>query len=176
MYVKEVNENMWDEIYLQGVDIITRFFDKWILLLSIIWTMVLSAIGFPNQIIVFIVGLVIIDLISKHISIVIANYGSLTFKNYFNAWGTRVLTSRQLKNGIGVKTIMYACLLYISNQLAIVDGILLGQEISYVIYNSIILVEISSILENFIIMGGKGLQPLSDYIKNKYRQILGIDK
>jgi len=171
--VKEVDENMWNEVWNQGLDTITRFFDKGILLLSIIGALFLSAIGFPKQIIVFIVALTIIDIISKHISIVIVNYGSLSFKNYFTGWKEKVLTSRQLKNGIGVKTIMYASLLYISHQLGIVEGILFGQEISYVIYNSIILVEISSILENFIAMGNKSLIPVLGFIQNKYKQIFG---
>ena len=168
--------NMWGEIYQQALDVITRFFDKGILFLSIIGSLFLSAIGFPKQIIIFIVALTLIDLVSKHISIVIINYKSLSISNYIKSWQEKVLTSRQLKNGIFVKTIMYACLLYISHQLGIIEGILFGKEISYIIYNSIILVEVSSILENGIDMGGTGLVPLLDFIKNKYKQILGLDK
>lgn len=170
--MKEV-DNMWNEIYQQGADIIVRFFDKGILLLSFIFGIFLSQIGYPKQIIVFIVALTLIDIVSKHLSIVIVNYKSLSFSNYIKAWCERVLTSRQLKNGICIKTIMYACLLYISHQLGIIDGILFGKEISYILYNAIILVEISSILENFIDCGFKSLIPLLSFIKGKQKQLFG---
>jgi len=175
--VKEVDKNnMWDEIYLQALDIITRFFDKGILILSFIFGVFLSQIGYPKEIVVFILVLSIVDILTKHISIVITNYSSLNFSNYFKAWQEKKLTSRQLKNGISVKVILYAILMYISNQLCVVDGILFGKEISGVIYSAIVFVEVSSVLENGIAMGGSGLIPVRDFIKNKYKQILGLDK
>jgi len=175
--MEEVNcDNMWNEIYQHGLDTITRFFDKGILTLSIIFGVFLSQIGYPKQIIMFIVALTIIDIISKHVSIVIVNYGSLSFKNYFIAWKKKILKSRQLKNGICVKTIMYSAILYIAHQLGIINEIMFGKEISYILYNSIALVEISSILENFIAMGNKSLVPILEFIKNKYKQILGLSK
>jgi len=173
--VKEVDKNnMWNEIWYQALEVITRFFDKGILILSIIGSIFLSAIGFPKQIIFFIVALTLIDIVSKHISIVIVNYGSLSFANYTKAWKEKILTSRQLKNGISVKTIMYASLMYIAHQLGIIEDIMFGKQISYIIYNSIVLVEISSVLENGIVMGGTWLIPIRDFIKNKYKQLFEI--
>lgn len=174
MHVREVDENnMWGEIYQQASDIVARFLDKGIFLLSLIGSVFLSAIGFPKQIIVFIVALTIIDILTKHLSIVIVNYSSLSFSNYFKAWKDKVLTSRQLKNGIAVKTILYSSILYIANQLGIIDGILFGKQISGILYSSIVFVEVSSVLENLIAMGGTGLIPLLDYVKHKQKQIFG---
>ena len=174
MYIREVDDDdMWGEVYQAGFDIVSRFFDKGILFLSFIFGVFLSAIGYPREIILFIVVLTIIDLVTKHLSIVVVNYGSLSFKNYKQGWIDQKLTSRQLKNGLCLKTILYASLLYICNQLCIVDGILFGKEISGILYNAIILVEISSVLENFIDIGCMGLIPIRDYIKNKQKQLFG---
>jgi len=170
------DNNMWGEIYQQILDIVTKFFDKGILLLSIISSIFLSAIGFPKQVIVFIVALTLIDIFTKHISIVIVKYGSLSLSNYCTAWKEKVLTSRQLKNGISVKTILYASLLYIAHQLGVIDGILFGKEISGILYSSIVLVELSSVLENGIAMGGTWLVPVLDLVKNKFKQLFGLDK
>ena len=172
--MEEVNENMWNEVYQQGADIIVRFFDKGILLLSFIFGIFLGAIGYPKEVIAFITILTIIDILTKHLSIVVENYGSLSFSNYITAWKERILTSRQLKNGVCVKTIMYGCLLYISNQLGIIDGILFGKEISGVLYSAIVLVEISSVLENLIAMGNKSLSPILDFVKDKQKQLFKI--
>lgn len=175
--MERVDENnMWNEIYQHTWEIIIRFFDKGILLLSIIGGLFLSAIGYPKQIIVFIVALTLIDIFTKHISIVIANYGSLSLSNYFTAWKEKVLTSRQLKNGISVKTILYASLLYVAHQLGIIEGILFGKEISGILYSAIVLVELSSVLENGIAMGGTWLIPILDLVKNKFKQLFGLDK
>lgn len=70
MYVKEV-DNMWSELYQQWIDFIIRFFDKGILLVSFILGLFLNQIGYPKQIIAFIVVLTIIDIITKHLSIVV---------------------------------------------------------------------------------------------------------
>lgn len=171
MQIERVDENMWVEIYQQFLDIIFRFFDKGIILLSILGSIFLSAIGFPKEIITFIFFLTIIDIVTKHLSIVVVNYGSFSLSNYAKAWQDRYLTSRQLKNSLCIKIILYSGLLYISHQLSIIDGILLGKEISCVLYNAIILIEISSILESFIDMGLTGLKPILDFIKNMQTQL-----
>jgi len=171
--MEEVEENMWNEIWRQSTDTTIRFFDKGILLLSFIFGIFLGAIGYPKQIIIFIAVLTLIDVLTKHLSLVIVNYGCLSFSNYTKAWKEKVLTSRQLKNGICVKTIMYSCLLYISNQLCIIDGIIFGKEISGILYSAIALVEISSVLENGIAMGNSSFIPMLDFIKNKQKQLFG---
>ena len=162
---------MWNEIWRQSTDTTIRFFDKGTLLLSFIFGIFLGAIGYPKQIIVFIAVLTLIDILTKHLSLVVINYGSLSFSNYTTAWKEKVLTSRQLKNGVCVKTIMYSCLLYISNQLCIIDGIIFGKEISGILYSAIALVEISSVLENGIAMGNSNLTPMLEFIKNKQKQL-----
>ena len=170
--MKEVNrDNMWNEIYLQGVDIAHRFFDKTIIFLSLIFGSFLGAIGYPKEIIVFILILSIIDIISKHLSEVIYKYKELTWSNYWLAWKEKILTSRELKNGVCVKLIMYSIALYVANQLCIINGILFGKEISGVIYSALVFVEISSILENVIHGGCTSLIPLRDYVRNKQKQI-----
>jgi hypothetical protein len=53
--VEEVDENMWNEIYQQGLDTIVRFFDKGVIFFSLTFGLILSAIGYPKSVIVFIV-------------------------------------------------------------------------------------------------------------------------
>jgi len=171
--VKEVDD-MWGELYQQGVDIIVRFFDKTILLLSFIFGIFLSQIGFPKEILLFICILTIIDLITKHLSIVVVNYGSLSLKNYKQGWIDQKLTSRQLKNGVCLKVILYSFALYIANQMLIIDGILFGKEVSGIIYSALVFVELASILENGINCGCSGLSPFLNYIKNKQKEIFNI--
>jgi hypothetical protein len=171
--VEEVDNRMWNEIYQQFVDIIVRFFDKGVLLLSLIFGAFLSIIGYPKQVIVFIVALTLIDIITKHISEVIFNYKLLNWHNYIKAWQDRILTSRQLKNGICVKVILYSCILYIANQLGIIPEILFGSEISGILYSLLCFVEISSILENAIHSGRTELIPLYNFFKNKQKEVIG---
>jgi hypothetical protein len=97
----------------------------------------------------------------------------LTLHSYFQAWRDRVLTSRQLKNGITIKVILYSFVLYVANQLTVIPEIFLGNEISGVLYSSLVFVEVSSILENFIESGVKGLVPLLNFFKNKQKEIVG---
>lgn len=173
MYAKEVDENMWDEIYQQACSIFALMFNKMIIILSMLGSIFLNIIGFPKEIIVFIFVLSVIDIISKHLSEVIFTYGSLTWGNYFKAWTDKVLTSRQLKNGITIKLILYSIALYIANQLLTIDGILFGKEISGVIYSALVFVELASILENGIHGGYTGLTPWLNFIKNKQKQLFG---
>jgi hypothetical protein len=164
---------MWNEIFQQGYDITIRFFDKGILFLSTIIGVFLSSIGYPKQVIAFVVGLTILDIITKQISQVIINYKLFTLRNYFKAWKDKFLTSRQLKNGICVKVILYGFVLYSAHQLSVIPEIYLGKEISGVLYTALCLIEISSVFENFDDSGAKGLKPFLNFFRDKQKQVLG---
>jgi len=165
---------MWIEIYNQAMDLCIRFFDKTVILLSLILGSFLGAIGYSKSIVLFVAIISIVDIFTKHISLVFANYDYFSLSTYRKAWEDKILTSRELKNGVFCKTAMYSFLLYVSHQLTIIPEIFLGNEASGIIYTAVCIVEISSIIENFIVMGGTGLIPLLQYFKNKLKMIPDI--
>jgi hypothetical protein len=167
------NNNMWGEILDQVQYIFALLFSKGLIFLSLVFGVFFNAIGYPKEIFIFILTLIIIDLFTKQGSIVIIHYGKFTIKNYMQAWIDRHLTSREIKNGITVKIILYSPFLYIANTIGTLPQIIYGNLISSVMYTMIALVEISSITENFIDSGHKSLIPFRDFIRSKQKQLFG---
>lgn len=172
MHTKEVDKNMWNEIYLHAYNVLSLMFNKALILISLVFGLFLSSIGYPKEILIFILTLIIIDLVTKQGLIVVINYGKFTLKNYKNAWVDRHLTSRAIKNGISVKVILYSPILYFAHQLGVIPEILYGSVISSVLYTLIILTEISSIFENGIASGKKGLIPFLNFINRRKEELI----
>lgn len=172
--MEEVNKNnMWNDVIEQTQYILALLFDKGLFITSLIFGIFLNAIGYPKEIFIFILSLVIIDIFTKQGSIVIIYYGKFTIRNYIQAWIDRHLTSREIKNGVTVKAILYSPFLYIANTICMLPQIIHGELISSVMYTMIVFIEISSITENFIDSGNKSLIPLLNFIKSKQKQIFG---
>lgn len=165
--MEEVNKTMWQEVLDQSYQTLTLLFNKGIFFTSVLFGTFLSAIGYPKEVFLFILILVLIDLITKQYSIVVSNFKSFSLRNYKQAWINKNLTSRQIKNGITIKIILYSPILYISNKLGVIPEILYGSVISNILYTMLVLTEISSIFENFIECGYTGLIPFLKFINNK---------
>lgn len=162
----------YTQIIKQIQDTLSVLFDKTTLFLSTIIGIFLSAIGFPNEIVVFVIILIALDIIIKQYSVVVMNYKYFTFHNYFKAWKDRKLTSRQMKHGIGVKTILYVPVLYIAHQFTIIPEILGGNVVSHIMYTALILTEIASIFESFNDCGYSQVLPLLKIIKSKQKELI----
>lgn len=147
-------------------------FNKVVMGLSLVFGTILSAIGYPKQVLGFILILTIIDTATKHYSIVKINYNAFTLKNYLRAWKDRNLTSRGLKNGLGIKTILYLPVLFVAHQVSILPEIIWGKEISNILYSLIAIIEFRSILENFEDCGAKGLSSILKFIKGKEEALI----
>ena len=164
---------MFNEIFNQALIIMQSMLNKTLLVLSIVVSIFLGAIGYPKQVLVFILVLIIIDLITKQISLIIIKYGEFSIRNYIKGWTGKpaILTSRALKNGVCVKTILYSPVLYMAHQFTIIPQIIGADIISNTFYTLLILVEISSIFENFIASGFTFFVPFLKYIKNKEKEV-----
>ena len=164
---------MFTEILHQALIILQAMLNKTLLFLSIVISIFFSAIGYPKEVIVFILVLVIIDLITKQSSLIITKYGQFTIHNYISGWIDKpaVLTSRALKNGICVKTILYSPVLYMAHQFTVIPQMICGNIIANTFYTLLILVEISSIFENFIASGFTFFIPFLKYAKKKQDDI-----
>ena len=174
--VKEVDKNMWNEIWSQAYYIFGILFNKVIFIISLIFGVFLSAIGYPKEIFVFILTLVILDLLIKQYSIVVIKYNSFSLNNYKQAWVDRHLTSRAIKNGISVKTILYSPMLYIANTIGLLPQVLFGSAISNVLYTLLILTEVSSILESLIESGNTNLIPFMKFINRKKDEVSNYEE
>lgn len=164
---------MWKEIFEQAQEILQVLLSKTIIVVSAIIGGFLSAIGYPKEVVLVILTLVIIDLATKHFSIVVIHYGEFTMRNYWRAWKDRHLKSRIMKNHICVKTILYSPLLYIAHKCTIMPEVLIGGAISSILYTGLLLTECQSIMENFIEAGYTDMIPFYGIFKKKKNEILG---
>lgn len=144
-------------------------------LFSVLLGALLTALGYPKEVLVFIVVLIIVDILTKHYSLVRAKYNTFTLRKYFTAWKERVLTSRGMKNGIGVKVILYTPVLYIAHKASVLPEIMYGQTISSVLYSFLIIIEVVSILENYVDAGHTNLIPFLKFFKKKQLELFGED-
>jgi hypothetical protein len=169
---------MFNEIFNQALIILQSMLNKTLICLSVIISVFLGAIGYPKQVLVFILVLIIIDLITKQISLVAIKYGEFTIRNYFKGWTEKpaILTSRALKNGVCVKTILYSPVLYMAHQFTIIPQMIGGNVIANIFYSLLLLVEISSIFENFIASGFTFFIPFLKYIKKRESEIFETEK
>jgi len=158
---------MFNEIIHQALIILQSMLNKTLLFLSVIISIFLGAIGYPKQVLIFILVLIVIDLITKQVSLIIVKYGEFSIRNYFKGWTDKpaILTSRALKNGICVKTILYSPVLYMAHQFTIIPQMIGGNIIANIFYTLLLLVEVSSIFENFIASGFTFFVPFLKHIK-----------
>lgn len=148
-------------------DMLQTMFHYLVLALSFVLGVFLSAIGYPKEVLSFIFWLIIIDLATKHYSITVINYGRFTVGNYVHAWGDRFLTSRGMKNGLGVKAILYTPILFIAHKLSVVDEVVFGDAMSNILYSLLMIIEIISVLENLSDAGHKEIKPLIKLFRKK---------
>ncbi|MBZ9622829.1 phage holin family protein [Clostridium sp. FP2] len=169
---------MFAEIFNQALIILQSMLNKTLLCLSVIISIFLGAIGYPKQVLVFILVLIVIDLITKQASLVVMKYGEFSIHNYLKGWTEKpaILTSRALKNGVCVKTILYSPVLYMAHQFIVIPQMIGGSIISNTFYTLLILVETSSIFENFIASGFAFFKPFLKYIKNKKNEVIETNK
>lgn len=138
---------------------------------SIVFSTILTQIGYPKESIIFIVTLVSIDLLSKQYAIVRENYSSFSIRLYGKAWMEKKLTSRQLKNGLGVKSILYLPLLYMAHQASVIKEFMFGDTVSQVIYTMLMLIEMASIFENLRDAGHIEVNTLLKLVKSKQSEL-----
>lgn len=165
---------MVKQIFDKLINFLSEMFDKATVLISAILGFILSSIGYPKQVLVLIVGLIIFDTISKHYSIVVVNYGKFTIKNYFRAWKERNLTSRGMKNGFGTKALFYLPMLFLAHQASIIPELIGGTAISMVLYSIIIVIEGRSILENYEDAGFSKFSSIKKFFEKKEKDILSL--
>jgi hypothetical protein len=146
------------------------------LILSLILTTILSAIGYPKQIIIFILLLIIIDVLTRWIAEVIMAYRQFTLYTFCKAWKDKVLNSKKLKHGIFLKIIFYTILLYIANQTGTIKEITFGQIISQFIYSTLVILDLISIAENMLDAGFSNAKFLVKYFKKKQLEIMGTNE
>ncbi len=132
----------------------------------------LVAIGFPKDIVIFIVVLVVIDTITKQCAIVKKYYGKINIKNFLKACVTNRISSKSMKIGLGVKVSFYLIFLYIAHQVSIIPEIIGRQIISNTFYSLLFLIETKSISENILECGYKNIKPLLKFLNIKEDEII----
>jgi hypothetical protein len=141
---------------------------------SCIIGVLLSAIGYPKEVVLFILILTFIDIITKLYSLTIINSCCFSFYNFFKTWlKDRIISSNDMKNGIFAKCCIYGVFLFSANYLVICqNNVWYAIAISNTIYTAMILLELSSVLENFSDCGYKKFDPFLDFFKRKQKEIL----
>jgi len=112
-------------------------------------------------------------LLTKHYSITVINYRKFNLQNYIRAWQEKNLTSRAMKIGVGMKSILYLPLFYIAHQTSIIPEIIYGQTISSVLYSLLVIIESISVIENLVDCGHTKLIPFLSFFKKKEEEIIG---
>lgn len=163
------------EIIDTCLDVVGLLFNKVLLFFSFVIGLLLSNIGYPKEILIFILTLIVIDLLTKQYAMTKVRFNDFTLENYIKAWKCRVLTSRELKNGLCVKAFLYFPVLYIAHNASILPQIIYGETMSNIIYTLLILVECSSIIENFILAGYDVFKPILKFIKKKENELIDCD-
>lgn len=161
------------EILIKGFKYYMQLlFNKTIWLLSFLFGIVLTAIGYPKDIVIFIVMLVIIDTITKQCAIIKKYYGKINFKNFLKACITNKISSKPMKTGLGIKVSFYLIFLYIAHQIRCMPEIIGNILISNTLYSLLVIIETKSISENSLECGYKRIQPLLDFLNIKEEEIV----
>lgn len=160
-----------EAIYSHFIDFCKLFFNRTLWIVSILLGTCLSAIGYPKQVLVFIMTLSVMDIVTKHYSIVTLNYGYFSIGNYFRAWRDKNLTSRAMKTGLGIKVMLYSFVLYVAHQVSVLPEIMYSGSISNTLYTMVMLIETISISENFVDCGYKGFALFLQFFKGRHAQI-----
>lgn len=161
------------EIANKLYQVFNYLFVKGGIILSVVLTVFLTAIGFPKQVIYFIIALIIADIITRWFAIVYKKYGKFNLTNFYNAWKSQILNSKKLKIGFFTKVFFYAILLVVAHQSSIVPELAFGKIISNFMYSMIIILDIISILENMIESGWSKLRGMLNFFNKKKDELAG---
>lgn len=147
-------------------------FEKGGLIFSFLLTSFLAAIGFPKQVIIFIIVLVILDILSRWVAEVIKAYGKFDFLLFLKAWKHKKLNSKKLKRGLFLKVFFYSILLYIAHQCSICNELIFNNLISNFLYSILIVLDCISICENATDAGFDNINPIHKYLIKKKDDLL----
>lgn len=137
------------------------------LIFSFILTGILSLIGFPKQIINFIIFLFIMDILTRWYAVVIVNYGQFSLKNFYKAWKDKHLNSKSLKRGVFAKIFIYFVILVIAHQAGITQEFIVGQVVGSFLYSILIILDCISIFENLLESGFAIANPILKFFRSK---------
>lgn len=163
---------MINAICSKALSVLDYLFTKGGLFLSTLLTIFLSAIGYPKQIIFFIIALMIADIITRWYAIVKNKYERFTINIFFKAWKNGVLNSHKLKEGFFVKIFFYAILLIIAHQTSVLPEVTFGDLISNFIYSMVIILDCISVLENMTSAGFSKFKPILNFFKKKKDELI----
>ncbi|MGE6227643.1 hypothetical protein [Paenibacillus chitinolyticus] len=167
---------MWKSVFTQLFEMLSTMFHGTVVFLSIILGVILSAIGYPKEVLNFIFWMIVIDLCTKHYSIIVIHYKRFNLSNYINGWRDRFLTSRGMKDGLGVKALLYIPILYIAHKLSVIPEVVFGSAMSSILYSLLLIIEIISVLENLSDAGHTEVRPLVKLFRKKKDELLNEDK
>lgn len=164
------------DLILQMLQLGKNFFNETIIFFSFIFGFILDQIGYPKEIVIVIVVLSIADVLSKWYSVTVINSGRFNLTNLYITWlKDRKLTSEKFRVGITAKVFFYGILLYVAHRLVFCSEIIGGEFISAVIYTSLFLTEVISILENMTICGFYSFEPFLNFFRKKQNEVLEVD-
>ncbi len=170
------NENLFELLVNGFKHYVELIFNKTILFLGVIFGLILTAIGYPKSVLAFIVTLVVIDTLTKFGAITKEHYKNITLKNFLCACFTNKISSKNMKNGLGVKSFFYLIFLYMAHQAGIHVEIIGGEYISNVLYSLLFIIESKSITENLRDCGYNGLNSLLKFFDNKENELINGKK
>jgi len=160
-WVLEKIQSIWDYLIHKGG-----------IVFSFVLTAIITLIGFPKQVINFIIFLFVMDILTRWYTIVVVNYKYFTFKNFIQAWKDKKLNSKSLKRGIFVKLFIYFIILVMAHQAGITNEFIFGQVVSNFLYSILIILDCISIFENLLESGFAGANPILQFFKNKKNEIV----
>lgn len=142
------------------------------LILSFILTTFLALIGYPKQVIYFIMTLIVVDVITRWMSEVYKEYGAFSFSLFIKSWEDKILTSKKLKNGLFIKIFFYAIILLMAHQCSVVEEIYFGAAISNFLYSILIILDCISIIENMIDCGFSKFKLILKFFNRKKDELI----
>jgi hypothetical protein len=159
---------------IEGWNILSN---KFILIFNIVLTAFLTAIGYPSQVINFILILIILDVLTRWYAEVVKRYGHFSIYNFLKAWKPKekALSSKQLKKGLFEKIFFYGIFLFIAYQTSIIEQMTFGTIISNFLYSIMIILDSISIFENIVDSGYTSAKPILDFFKRKKTEITGTE-
>jgi len=162
-----------NEIFGSMGGLIKSLFDWSILMVSMVLTLFLKAIGYPSQIVYLICFLIVCDVLTRWYAEVKKKYGYFNMANFIKSWGEeKVLTSKKLKSGVFAKIFIYSIILILANMSIINHQLFfgLGEKVGYFLYSCIVSLDTISILENFVNAGYSKFKPILKGLKNLFNK------
>ena len=165
------------DLVLQIFQLTKHFFNETIMFLSVVFSFILTQIGYPKEIVIVITVLCIVDVLSKWYSVTVINKNCFSLIGFLQTWFIdRKLSSEKFRIGSTAKIFFYGFLLYLAHRLTLcTDDLIFSNLFSNVIYTSLFLTEAISIIENLTNCGVSQLKPFINFFKKKQNEILDID-